>query len=177
MAERMTQYKWFWAWDFDKEERWLNEMAANGWVLVQVGFCKYTFERSAPNEYSIRLEMRTHDDSYISFLEETGAEYIGRWFVWQFFRKKSEYGQFDLFSDIDSRLSHLRRIHKMLLAIGILNFACGMLNVFEGAEGVHSSTNSFVAILNLLVATTLMYGVGRIKGKMEYLENERQLRE
>lgn len=174
MAERMTQYKYFWAWEFDKEERWLNEMASNGWALVQVGFCKYTFERCEPNEYSIRLEMRTHDDSYISFLEETGAEYIGRFFVWQFFRKKSEYGQFDLFSDIDSKLSHLGRIHKTLLIIGILNFASGMLNVFEG---VHSSANSFVAILNLLLATTLMYGVGRIKGKMEYLENERQLRE
>ena len=22
MAERMTQYKWFWAWDFEKLERW-----------------------------------------------------------------------------------------------------------------------------------------------------------
>ena len=174
MAERMTQYKYFWAWEFDKEERWLNEMASNGWALVQVGFCKYTFERCEPDEYSICLEMRTHDDSYISFLEETGAEYIGRFFVWQFFRKKSEYGQFDLFSDIDSKLSHLGRIHKTLLIIGIFNFASGMLNLFEG---VHSSANSFVAILNLFLATTLMYGVGRIKGKMEYLENEKQLRE
>ena len=38
MVERMTQYKYFWAWEFDKEERWLNEMASNGWALVQVGF-------------------------------------------------------------------------------------------------------------------------------------------
>ena len=36
MAERKTVRKWFWVWDFDKEERWLNEMAMSGWLLVQV---------------------------------------------------------------------------------------------------------------------------------------------
>jgi len=24
--------KWFWVWDFDKEEQWLNTMAESGWV-------------------------------------------------------------------------------------------------------------------------------------------------
>jgi hypothetical protein len=31
--------------------------------------------------------------------------------------------------------------------------------------------------MNLLVATLLMYGAGRLKGKIEYLEKERQIRE
>ena len=174
MAERKTMRKWFWAWDFDKEEKWLNEMATNGWALCEVGFCKYTFEKCEPGEYSVRLEMRTNDDNYISFLEETGAEYIGKCFQWQFFRKKSEHGQFDLFSDIDSRLSHLSRIHRLILTLGVINLAVGAVNLFIGT---YSTRNSFVAILNLLVATVLMYGVGRLRGKMEYLENERQLRE
>lgn len=175
MAERMTQYKWFWAWDFDKEERWLNEMASNGWVLVGVGFCRYTFERCEPGEYSIRLEMRDYDDNYISFIEETGAEYIGRWFRWQFFRKRSECGQFDLYSDIDSKLSHLNRIHKLLLALAIINIGIGTVNLLIG--GTFATRSSLVAVFNYLVGVMLMYGVGRIKGKMEYLENERQLRE
>ena len=28
--ERKTIRKWFWAWDFDKEEEWLENMARNG---------------------------------------------------------------------------------------------------------------------------------------------------
>ena len=64
MAERKTIYKLWFVWDYDKEERWLNEMASNGWALVDVGFCRYTFERSEPGEYSIRLEMRDYDDNY-----------------------------------------------------------------------------------------------------------------
>ena len=52
MTERMTKYRWFWVWDFEKEERWLNEMAANGWTLVEVGYCRYTFEKTDDNESS-----------------------------------------------------------------------------------------------------------------------------
>ena len=33
MSERKTIRKIFLAWDFEKEERWLNEMAEAGWAL------------------------------------------------------------------------------------------------------------------------------------------------
>ena len=172
MTERITKYRWFWVWDFEKEERWLNEMAANGWALVSVGYCRYTFERTDCNEYTVRLEMHPFDDGYVEFMEETGAEYIGRVLQWMYFRKSSDLGRFDLFSDIDSRLSHVTGIHRMVLALGMANLLIGLVNLFHG-----SSVNSTVAAFNLLVATMLMYGVGRIRGKIEYLERERELRE
>ena len=172
MTERMTKYRWFWVWDFEKEERWLNEMAANGWTLVEVGYCSYTFEKTDDNEYTVRLEMHPFDEDYISFMEQTGAEYIGRVLQWIYFRKKSELGRFDIFSDLDSRISHLSKIHKMILMFGLANLIIGIANLLSSR-----SINSAVAVFNLLVATLLMYGVGRMRGKIEYLENERQLRE
>ena len=168
----MTKYRWFWVWDFEKEERWLNEMAANGWTLVEVGYCRYTFEKTDDNEYTVRLEMHPFDEDYISFMEQTGAEYIGRVLQWIYFRKKSELGRFDIFSDLDSRISHLSKIHKMILTLGLANLIIGIANLLSSR-----SINSAVAVFNLLVATLLMYGVGRMQGKIEYLENERQLRE
>jgi hypothetical protein len=172
MTERMTKYRWFWVWDFEKEERWLNEMAANGWTLVEVGYCRYTFEKTDDNEYTVRLEMHPFDEDYIGFMEQTGAEYIGRVLQWVYFRKKSELGRFDIFSDLDSRISHLSKIHKMILMLGLANLIIGIANLLSSR-----SINSAVAVFNLLVATLLMYGVGRMQGKIEYLENERQLRE
>ena len=168
----MTKYRWFWVWDFEKEERWLNEMAANGWTLVEVGYCRYTFEKTDDNEYTVRLEMHPFDEDYISFMEQTGAEYIGRVLQWIYFRKKSELGRFDIFSDLNSRISHLSKIHKMILMLGLTNLIIGIANLLSSR-----SINSAVAVFNLLVATLLMYGVGRMRGKIEYLENERQLRE
>ena len=173
MTEKMTKYRWFWVWDFEKEERWLNEMAADGWALSEVGYCRYVFEKTENNEYTIRLEMHPFDENYIAFMKDTGAEYIGRVLQWIYFRKRSELGSFDIFSDLDSRLSHVSRIHKMLLTLGLTNLVLGTLNLLTGVN----SSNSFVAVLNLLVATLLMYGVGRMKGKIEYLENERKIRE
>ena len=168
MAERMTEYKWFWVWDYEKEERWLNEKAMNGWALADVGFCRYTFERCEPGEYTIRLEMHPADQSYREFMEETGAEFVARLFAWVYFRRKTELGPFDLFSDIDSRISHLQRIGRMLAVIGFANLLMGLVNVYNpGRTGA----------LNLLCATLLMYALGRIHGKKEALEKDRELRE
>lgn len=75
---RKSIHKLFWVWDFDKEEKWLNEMAAKGLCLISVGFCKYEFEDCRPGEYSVRTERLEHHPDhpesvrYMSFLEETG---------------------------------------------------------------------------------------------------------
>ena len=112
MNETKTIRKFFWVWEFDKEEMWLNEMAASGWVLERVGFLTYLFSPCEPGEYALRMEMRAHDDGYVQFLKETGAEYVGRMFAWMYTRKKTADRPFDLFSDMDSRIGHLNRIRK-----------------------------------------------------------------
>ncbi len=168
MGDRKTVRKWFWVWSFEKEEEWLNEMAMNGWVLQGVGLCTYRFERCEPGEYSVRLEMHPYDEAYISFMRQTGAEYIGRMAMWIYFRKETADGPFDLFSDIDSRISHRHKIGKMLTAIGGANLAIGIANAFSPSR---------FGWVNLLCATLLMYALGRIHGKKEALEKDRLLHE
>lgn len=168
MENTKTIRKWFWVWSYEKEEEWLNEMALNGWVLDSVDWCTYHFVRCEPGEYSVRLEMHPYDEAYISFMKETGAEYIGRMMMWIYFRKKTEDGSFDLFSDIDSRISHLDKIGKMLTVVGGANLLIGFVNSFSPAR---------LGWVNLLCATLLMYALGRIHGKKEALEKERILHE
>lgn len=168
MTERKTIWKWFWVWEFEKEERWLNEMAAAGWVLAAVGWCRYVFERCEPGEYVVRLEMRGSEPLYMDLMADTGAEYIGRVIQWIYFRRKSEYGPFDLFSDIDSRVQHLGKIARALKIVGLANLLIGALNAVNGAP---------IGVVNLVLATLLMYGLGRIQGKQEQLEQERVLHE
>ena len=134
--------KWWWAWDFEKEEKWLNDMAAEGWALCGTGFCRYEFESCEPGEYTVRLEFMEHlpgsdkGQDYIRFLEETGAELIGSYMRWAFFRRKSAEGAFDLYSDLPSRIGHLRRIQLLMLPIGAANLAIaygselGFINLF-----------------------------------------------
>ena len=63
MSEQKTIRKWFWVWEFEKEEQWLNEMALNGWVLCQVGWCKYVLKNVSPasTRYAWKCTRRTKD--------------------------------------------------------------------------------------------------------------------
>ena len=166
--ESRTMHKWYWVWEFEKEDDWLNDMALNGWVLDSVGFCTYRFVRREPGEYSVHTEMHPADEGYVDFMRETGAEYVGRMMMWMYFRKKTADGPFDLFSDIDSRISHLDKIGKMLSIVGGANLLIGLVNTFSPAR---------FGWINLLCATLLMYALGRIHGKKEALERERMLHE
>ena len=165
--ERKIVKKWIWIWEYDKEERWLNAMAQSGWVLDKVGFCRYEFVPCEPGEYTVRLEMRNHDEAYLSFMADTGAEYLGRMMKWIYFRKKTEDGPFELFSDLESRISYLDQMCRMLRGVGLANLLIGIGN----------SINPYAVLgwVNLLGATLLMYALGRIEGKKEALERDRLL--
>ena len=167
MNTRKTIHKVYLAWDFKKEELWLNEMAAEGWALEHAAFCSYTFVRCEPGEYIIRMEMNA-DRDYRSFVEETGAEYVGGCVNWIYFRRKAELGSFDLFSDIDSRIAHLARIGKSLWLICLANLIIGVVNIIDGQT---------FSIVNLLCSVLLAYGLGRIHGMKASLEEERALYE
>ena len=112
--------------NFDEEERWLNEMSAKGKILVRPGFCNYTFEDGQPNKYQYKLLFLPEcinskkSQDYLDFLKETGIEYMGRCFRWVYLRKETSSGDFEIFSDIQSELSHFKRIQSFMLAILIL---------------------------------------------------------
>ena len=75
---RKVIHKIWLVWDFDKEEAWLNNLAAQGLALVSVGFCRYEFEDCLPGEYTFRLQLLEnnlpHPESqkYLSDQNRTG---------------------------------------------------------------------------------------------------------
>lgn len=167
--QRKTVRKWYWVWEFEKEERWLNTMAQSGWLLDRVGFCTYQFVACEPDTYTVRLEMKAPDKEYLDFMEQTGAEYVGRIAMWIFFRKRTALGDFDLFSDLDSKIAHLNRIGRVLWIVALANLVIGIINSLNPAAPT--------GWINLLCATLLAYALGRIHGQKEALETRRLLLE
>jgi len=179
---KRTIHKIFWLWEFDKEEKWLNEMSAKGLQLSSVGFCKYTFDLGSPNEYTYRLEMLEHwpshpeSEKYIEFIEDTGAEHICTLSCWAYFRKKSNESGFDLFSDIDSRIRHL---NKILILAGVflgLNFVNGISSICRFFDATRDG-NLIIGILCMSVALFIGYGFLRLFLKRSKLKKEKILRE
>jgi len=170
--------KWIWVWQFEEEDVWLNSMAADGWVLEEVAFCKYTFRRCAPGEYTVKLQLMENlaDRSYIDFVEGTGAEYIGRMAKWIYFRKKTEEGPFDLFSDIDSRIRQLDKILVMLTGAGGLAVVAAAMNLWLGLQ-LHSPLNLQMGAFCAAGVALLVYCGRRIRQKRSRLTAERALHE
>lgn len=177
---RKTVCKWFWAWDFDKEERWLNEMAAKGLSLVAIGFSRYTFEETMPGEYNIRLEllnnMPSHPESenYIRFMEETDAEYLGSVMRWAYFRKKTKCGEFNLFSDNNSRINHLNRILLLLGVVGAAVFLIGLVNVLVYFS-LGALSNFGIGLLDVFLGLLAGTGYLRIHRKRNKFKKEQQI--
>ena len=175
-------HKTFMAWDFDREEKWLNDMSAKGLQLTDVGFFRYVFETGMPGEYQYRLELLDHapnhpeSEQYIAFMAETGVEQVGSLMRWVYFRKKTSDGEFQLFSDIDSRIRHLRRVNALMLICMALEFWVGFTNLFVG-ESLQFSFNLGVAIPALLLGAFITGGVISVSRKIFRLKAEREIHE
>ncbi|MCL2046415.1 MAG: DUF2812 domain-containing protein [Oscillospiraceae bacterium] len=177
-----TIHKMFFAWDFDKEESWLNEMSAKGLHLQSVGFCTYTFNEGIPGDYVYRLEMldnlASHAESsqYIRFIEDTGAEHIGSLFRWVYFRKKTNGGGFDIYSDLASRIMHLKRIVALLGILSCVNILNG-INMLRVWRINNLISPLYLSIICLACGLLLGYGFLKIYRKKQMLEKEKALRE
>lgn len=172
----------FWAWEFDKEIKWINEMAAIGLNLTDVGIGRYVFEEGLPGEYQYRVELLenlpTHPESeqYIRFMEETGAEYVTSINRWVYFRKKATDEPFELYSDIDSRIAHLRRVNILLLVILAMEIVAGVLNLVLGIAN-DMQVNTIMGFIPLILAVFIVPGVIRTVTKLTRLKKEREIRE
>lgn len=179
---RKTVCKWIWAWEFEKEEKWLDEMSAQGWVLDKVGFCRYEFVQCEPGEYVTRLEMlEEHVDTaksrdYIDFVESTGAEYIGHVTKWVYFRKKAANGTFDLYSDIDSRIRHVQRIIRLIAPLLCIN-ALNTVNMFNLSGFTPVWLKACLIALVIAADALLFFALYKLTGIKKRLEKERMLHE
>ncbi len=89
-----TKFKWFWAWQDEKEENWLHEMAKQGFHLQWVGpFGYYEFMESEPRNDYYRMDYiinRKGYESYLQLFKDAGWEHLGQMGGWQYFRTRAE---------------------------------------------------------------------------------------
>ena len=118
----LTKFRWFWAWDDEKEEKWLTEMANNGWHLKNVGFPGiYGFEQGAPRNVYYRLDFftdRKKREEYLQIFGDAGWEHVGQYGSWQYFRKEAAPGEEpEIFTDNESKVKKYQRVIAVLVAL------------------------------------------------------------
>ena len=117
------RFRIFFAWQFEKEERWINALSEKkGWQLQRVGCCHYVFEEGVRGEYIYRLELlrRTMaDEAEKQYLKTSGAVEICRNGEWGYYRRKRSEGPFSAYTCSDSKLAYLRPVYRHFIAFGI----------------------------------------------------------
>lgn len=178
---RTIVHKTFAIWNYDKEEKWLNEMAARGLALVSVSLCRYEFEDCNPGEYEVRLEMLdrrcSHPMSrkYVEFVEETGAENVGCFGKWVYFRKKKEEGSFALFSDNTARIRELTGILWVMGIISWANFGAAAYNLSIYLKWRLTEINLMAACVSTVMFGMCIFGFTKIFLKRRNLKEEQRL--
>ncbi|MFZ6026835.1 MAG: DUF2812 domain-containing protein [Chloroflexota bacterium] len=114
MNPTITQRKFFWSWQDEKEEAWLHEMALNGLHLVKLQGGIYHFEKGAPKQMAYRLDYRdwnTSQQDYEQLFADAGWQYVGSMGGWQYFRKEAAPGSMpEIYTDTDSKVQKYRRL-------------------------------------------------------------------
>lgn len=132
----MVKYRLYF--DKDKETRWLNEMADNGFAMT--GFCAgfYKFEQCEKEKYIYQIDFKNEffsvPEDYREIMEETGIQIVDTWGFWVFLRRLKSKGEFELYTDIDSQIEHYKKILMLLKIVTIIEILCMFTEVYCAAR-------------------------------------------
>jgi len=174
--------------DYEKEEKWLNQMAAKGLAMTAYTFCRYTFEDCVPGTYIYRIELLEHSVNhpesvqYIRFMAENGVEHVDTYFRWIYFRKKATDGDFTIYSDFPSKIKHYQRISKIWFSIGFMELSIGALQLSFVIHGWNSGvqywiTNAAVGVLLISLGIILLSSWWGYTKRIKRLKREHEIHE
>ena len=189
-SEVKRVWNWFTIADVEREEKWLNEMAAAGWLLEKWnGNFRYTFRRGERGAWLYKIDMIDDEERgldgevYINFLNECGIEVAYRYKKWLFLRKRAVDGPFDTANDLYSRLritnkvySYSIRVLCYLVVACFVTIAISMLgyNLLEGNLRYYFEGISIGAGFGLVLGLTFFFlpAITKLRKKMDRLVRE-----
>ncbi len=103
--------------DYEKEEAYLTDMAAQGWRLVTFTLDRYTFEQCEPEKIVYRLDYSGRNqkkrEDYYTMFRDYGWEFVTNLGGFSYFRKSAEGvspEDLEIFSDGESHLEMVKKL-------------------------------------------------------------------
>ncbi len=117
----IVKHKLFFAWSMHKEQKWLEEQAKKGLVLVDVGVGRYVFEEESPKDivyqFDFQILSKKKEKEYLELFNDWVL--IKRVGGWYYFRKEYKDGDTNsIFNDDESKNSLFRRLIGFLAITG-----------------------------------------------------------
>ncbi len=167
----MVQFRLYF--DKDKETKWLNEMAAQGWAMKSFFAGFYTFEECEKGKYQYQVDfgdqfMNISDDSK-EFMKENDIEIVQRWGFWVILRKAVTDGDFVLYTDVDSQISHYTKILRMFQGVTIFEFLLLLFEIWNASqlEGIMVWAPVFLMMAIIIVFINCIVNTKNVLGELE----------
>ncbi len=177
MADYRNVHKLFFAWNYEKEENYINEQSKAGWQIVKGGCFSSTYVHDPDSRYITRLDFNPEilkdagaRERYVQPFEDMGWEHLNTTFNgWSFFRKKYVPGtpeeDYIIYTDRDSLHSMLRRICSLMAVLRILvAIAAVILLILSVTADNPSYWIELIIYIGLFIFISL--GVSKIKARM-----------
>ena len=167
----VTKFKWFWGWQDDKQEAWLEAMSRRGLHLKRIrAFGRYVFELGEPKNFIYRLDFDQksgQDSEYFNLIEEAGWVRIAQVLGWQYWRKETAEGKSaEIFTDNESKIRKYRRLLAswMVPSPAIMVIVLGMFKRFPGRhpQWVIVLTISIFAVWSVFLVVNFLKVTQRI---------------
>ncbi|GLC86878.1 DUF2812 domain-containing protein [Lysinibacillus piscis] len=157
--------------DYEKEEAWVNEMAAQGWHLEKAILFYFIFEQGQPGEYIYRNELVIgKSKDYFDFLQSMNIDYVTKHGAWAYYRKKTADGPFELLSDHHSKVKYLTWIRNVMLLMALIDIFVVCINIVQDHY-----LNKGVGLLDALLLWPLSILMIRVNKRKKRLQKEAQL--
>ena len=164
-SQRLVKYRVFVAWADQKEEQWLEQMAASGWHLVSGGI-RFVFERGEPRQMRYRLDYRPTypqgQDEYFAIFRDAGWEHAGDYFGWHYFRSPVSANAPEVFTDMESRVSKYSTLLAFVAVVTLANLLIMPGLIQRGLSEHMSGLGRVVIPLQACMAALLFYATVRL---------------
>jgi hypothetical protein len=160
----VRKFKWWWAWQDEQEETWLEDMSRKGLHLKSVALpAFYTFEKGRPEDCAYRLDFSSaykDRDHYLQLFQDAGWEHVGSIGYWEYFRKMRRPGELaEIYTDKEP---NMKKYFRVMVFLGIISLPLWIaLTRDVPYSGLHEFYQAFRVFMSIL-ALIYVYAVIRI---------------
>ncbi|MBD3921673.1 DUF2812 domain-containing protein [Paenibacillus sp. PR3] len=169
-------------WNYEKDEKWLTDLSAQGQHLVEPGTFRYVFKKDTSARYVYRMDYhqikeKEQLNEYYALFKDMGWEHIGSNMGWHYFRKPYAEGDTSthIYTDRSSLKQLLKRIQFMLMMLAFANvpiMIVNSINTWKWSDDAKpfSGLIGVVVVFQLVVVLLLLYGTARFQRKIRRLD-------
>jgi hypothetical protein len=150
-------FKWWWAWNCEEIENWLENMENSGLRLVKTKFkgLFFYFENCTPTKtrYCIDYQSKLTPE-YITIINDAGWKIDQIGMGWYILRKQYEDERPELYTDFDALIARNKKLLSIMIVGLLIEFICIGRLIFSAIE---FPSNDIIAQIGILAAFVLAF--------------------